>query len=168
MDVRPLEIPDKDPLEVSPVADTVMWKEFKPCPNMLPYTNGKILDDEKVIIHFSGSIGEPEVFKPNAWVCLPDVFGDVGGRSETLREWRSPDAPVEGPWPRALRAGALVVKPTTAPGARFTAPLDGLARICVSCCCSVEITIVPGPMPVADDAASVLVRIGMLVYRWLV
>ena len=25
-DVRPLEIPDEDPLEVSPVADTVVWK----------------------------------------------------------------------------------------------------------------------------------------------
>ena len=43
-----------------------MWKEFEPCLNMLPYANGKILDDEKVIIHSSGSTGEPEVFKPNA------------------------------------------------------------------------------------------------------
>ena len=65
-DVRPLEIPNEDPLEVSPVADTVVWKELEPCPNMLPYANGKILDNEKVIIHSSGSTGEPEVFKPNA------------------------------------------------------------------------------------------------------
>ena len=43
-DVRPLEIPDEDPLEVRPVADAVVWKEFKPCPNMFPHTNGKILD----------------------------------------------------------------------------------------------------------------------------
>ena len=57
MDIRPLEIPDEDPLEVCLVADTVVWKEFEPCPNMLPYANGKILDDEKVIIHSSGSTG---------------------------------------------------------------------------------------------------------------
>ena len=66
VDVRPLEIPDEDPLEVCPVADTVVWKEFELCPNMLPYANGKILDDEKVIIHSFGSIGQPKVFKPNA------------------------------------------------------------------------------------------------------
>ena len=65
-DVRPLEIPDEDPLEVRPVADAVVWKEFEPCPNMFPHANGKILDDEKVIIHSSSSTGEPKVFKPNA------------------------------------------------------------------------------------------------------
>ena len=75
-----------------------MWKEFEPCPNMFPHTNGKILDDEKVIIHSSDSTGEPEVFKPNVWVCLPSVFGDVGGWSETLWEQCSPDTPAEGPW----------------------------------------------------------------------
>ena len=56
-----------------------MREEFKPCPNMLPHANGKTLNDEIVIIHSSGLVGEPEVFKPNAWVCLPGVFGDVGG-----------------------------------------------------------------------------------------
>ena len=30
VDVRPLEIPDEDPLEVCPVADAVVWKEFEP------------------------------------------------------------------------------------------------------------------------------------------
>ena len=39
-DVRPLEIPDKDPLEVRPVTDAVVWKEFKPCPNMFPTQMG--------------------------------------------------------------------------------------------------------------------------------
>ena len=70
-DVRPLEIPDEDPLEVRPVTDAVVWKEFKPCPNMFPHANGKVLDDEIVIVHSSGSTGEPKVFEPNAWVCLP-------------------------------------------------------------------------------------------------
>ena len=51
---------------------------------MFPHANGKILDDEIVIIHSSGSTGEPKVFEPNAWVGLPSVFGDVGGRLETL------------------------------------------------------------------------------------
>ena len=51
VDVRPLEIPDEDPLEVHPVADVVVWKEFEPCSNMLPHANGEVLDDEVVIIH---------------------------------------------------------------------------------------------------------------------
>jgi len=53
-------------LEVRPVVDAVMWKEIKPCPDMLPHANGKVLDDEIVIVHSSGLIGEPEVFEPNA------------------------------------------------------------------------------------------------------
>ena len=76
---------------------------------MFPYANGKILNDEIVIIHSSGPAGEPEVFEPNAWVGLPSVFGDVGGRLETLREQCSPIRPAEGPWPWAYRARAPVV-----------------------------------------------------------
>ena len=64
-DKRPLEISDEDPLEVRPVTDAVVWEEFKPCLNMLPHANGKILNDEKVIIHSSRPVGEPEVFEPN-------------------------------------------------------------------------------------------------------
>ena len=78
-DVRPLEIPDEDPLEVRPVADAVVREEFKPCPNMFPHADGEILNDEKVIIHPFGSAGKPEIFEPNTGVCLPSVFGDVGG-----------------------------------------------------------------------------------------
>ena len=66
MDIHPLEISYEDPLEVRPVVDAVVWEEFKPCPNMFPHANGKILDDEIVIIHSSGLTGEPEVFEPNA------------------------------------------------------------------------------------------------------
>ena len=65
-DICPLEISNEDPLEVRLVTDAVVWKEFEPCPNMFPHTNGKILDDEVVVIHSSGSTGEPEVFEPNA------------------------------------------------------------------------------------------------------
>ena len=78
-DIRPLEISDEDPLEVRPVADAVVREEFEPCPNMFPHADGEILDDEIVIIHPSSSAGEPEIFKPNTGVCLPDVLGDVGG-----------------------------------------------------------------------------------------
>ena len=83
-----------------------------------------------------------------------------------LWEWCSPDAPAEGPWPRALKAGAPVVTPTTAPGARFTASLDGLAGICGTCRHMVDSVITLGLMPVANGATGVLVRIGPLVYRW--
>ena len=40
-DICPLEIPDEDPLEVCPVADAVVWKEFEPCPNMFPTQMGR-------------------------------------------------------------------------------------------------------------------------------
>ena len=97
MDIHPLEISDEDPLEVHPVVDAVVREEFKPCPNMFPHIDGEILNDEIVIIHPSGSVGEPEIFESNIGVCLPSVFGDVGGRSEVLWERRSPDTPVKGP-----------------------------------------------------------------------
>ena len=40
-DVRPLEIPDEDPLEVRPVADAVVREEFEPCSNMFPTQMGR-------------------------------------------------------------------------------------------------------------------------------
>ena len=39
-DICPLEIPDEDPLEVRSVTDTVVWEEFKLCPNMFPHRWG--------------------------------------------------------------------------------------------------------------------------------
>ena len=109
VDIRPLEISDENPLEVRPAADAVVHEEFKPCPNMFPHANGKILNDEIVIIHSSGLAGESEVFEPNARVCLPGVFGDVGGWSETPQERCSPDMLDEGLWSRALRARTSIV-----------------------------------------------------------
>ena len=53
---------------------------------MLPHVDREVLDDEVVIIHSSGSVGEPEVFEPYTAVRLPDVPGDVGGWSEALWE----------------------------------------------------------------------------------
>ena len=90
-DIHPLKNSDKDPLAVRPVTDAIVREEFKPCPNMFPYVDGEILNDEIVIIHRSGSTGEPEFFEPNIRVCLPGVLGDVGGRSEALWERRSSD-----------------------------------------------------------------------------
>ena len=71
MDIRPLEIPDEDPLEIYPIADAVVREEFKPCPNMFPHADGEILNDEIVIIHPSGSVGELEIFEPNTRKLLP-------------------------------------------------------------------------------------------------
>ena len=81
-DIHPLEISDEDPLEIRLVADAVGRKEFELCSNMLPHADGEVLVDEVVIIHSSGSVGEPEVFEPYIGVCLPGVPGDVGGWSE--------------------------------------------------------------------------------------
>ena len=65
---------------------------------MFPQADGEILDDEIVIIHPSGSVGEPEIFEPNTGVRLLDVLSDVGGRSEAPREQRSQDTLTKGPW----------------------------------------------------------------------
>ena len=54
--------------------------------NMLPHTDGEVLNDEVVIIHPIGSVGEPEVFKPYTEVHLHSILGDVGRRSEALWE----------------------------------------------------------------------------------
>ena len=61
-----------------------MREEFKPCPNMFPHVDGEILNDEMVIIHPFGLVGELEIFKPYTGVRLPSVLGDVGGRSKAL------------------------------------------------------------------------------------
>jgi len=160
VDIRPLENSDEDPLEVRPVADAVVREEFKSCSNVFPHADGEVLNDKVVIIHSSGSAGEPEVFEPYTGVRLPSVFGDVGGRSEALWEGRSLDASAKGPWSQAIRARALVVRSATMPGVRFTAPLDGAARARAACShrLSMYIIIMPGLTLVVDDAASVLVR----------
>ena len=99
MYICPLEISDEDPLEIRLVADAVGREKFKPCSNMLPHVDGEILNDQVVIIHSSGSTGEPEVFEPYIGVCFPGVSGDVGGWSEALWELHSMDATTKGPWP---------------------------------------------------------------------
>ena len=144
-----------------------MRDEFKPYSNMFPHAYGEILNDEKVIIHPSGSVGEPEIFEPNTGVCLPSVLGDAYGWSEALWEWRSPDMPVKGPRSRAIRARTPVVWPAIMPGARFTAPLDGPAgaRVAYPRHRPMDVIIMRGLMPIADDAASVLVRTEVFAYR---
>ena len=170
-DIRPLEISDKDPLEVRLVVDAVVREKFKPRPNMLfPHVDGEILNDEMVIIHPSGLAGEPEIFEPNIGVCLPSVLGDVGGRSEALWEWRSPNMSAKGLWSRAIQVGTLVVWPATMPRACFTAPLDGSVetRVAYPHRRPVDIIIMLGLMPVANDATSILVWTGPFMYRRLV
>jgi len=83
-DIHPLEISDEDPLEACPVTDAIVQEEFEPRPNMFNHTDGEILNDEKVIIHPSGSVGELEIFKPNTGVHLLGVLDDVGGWLEVL------------------------------------------------------------------------------------
>ena len=66
--------------------------------NMLPHADGEVLNDKVVIIHSSGSVGEPEVFEPYTGIRFPGVFGDVGRWSKALWERRSLDASTKGPW----------------------------------------------------------------------
>jgi hypothetical protein len=95
--VHPLEVPNIDLLELCPATDVVGRQEFEPRSNVLPDTNGEILDDEKLIIRSSDPISEPEVFQPYNRVRLLGVFGDVGGWSEARWKRRFLDATNEGP-----------------------------------------------------------------------
>ena len=151
-----MEIPDEDPFEIRPVVDAVKQEEFEPCSNMLSHADGELLNDEVVIIHCSGSVGESKVFEPYTGIRFFDVFGDVGGWSEALWERRSLDAPAKGPWSRAIRARTPVVWPVTMPGVRFTAPLDGLdeVRVAYPHCRPMDVIIMPDPTPVADAGLS--------------
>ena len=65
---------------------------------MFPYIDGEVLNDEVIIIHSPGSIGEPKVFEPYTGIRFPGVFGDVGRWSEVLWERRFLDATAKGPW----------------------------------------------------------------------
>ena len=133
-----------------------------------------VLNDEVVIIHSSGSVGELKVFEPYTGIRFPGVFGDVGRRSEALWERRFLDATAKGLRSvravRAVRAGTPVVRSATMLGVRFPAPIDGPARAHVACPHHrpIDIIIMPGLMPVADDVASVLVRTKLFAYRWSV
>ena len=51
-----------------------------------PHADGEILNDEVVIIHSSGLVGEPKVFEPYTRVRFPCVSSDVGGWLEALWE----------------------------------------------------------------------------------
>ena len=137
---------------------------------MFPHANREVLNDEVVIIHSFGSAGEPEVFEPYTGIRLPDIFGDVGRRLEALWERCSLDALTKGPWSQAIWAGTPIVGSVTMPGACFTAPLDGLARAHVTCPHHrpMDVIIMLGLMPVADDAASVLVQTKPFMYQWSV
>ena len=78
-------------------------------PKHVPHVDGEILNDEMVIIHPSGSVGESEIFEPNTGVHLPSVLDDVGGRSKALWVRRSLDTPAKGPWSWAIWARTLVI-----------------------------------------------------------
>jgi hypothetical protein len=69
---------------------------------MFPHIDGVVLNDEVIIIHSFGSVGEPKVFEPYIRICLPGILGDVGRRTEALQERRSLDASAKGPWSRSI------------------------------------------------------------------
>ena len=77
------------------------------------------------------------------------------------------DATAQGPWSLAIWAGTLVVRSATMPGVCFTAPLDGLAGTHATCSHHrpMDVIIMLGLMPVADDAMSILAQTELFVYR---
>ena len=85
-------------------------------------------------------------------------------------EWRSLDAPANGPWSRAIQARTLVIGSVTAPGVHLTGPLDGSARARDACSHRrpVDVIVILGLMPVVDDAASISVWPKAFMHRWSV
>ena len=108
MDIRPLEVPDEDPLEVRLVADAIAREEFKPSSNMFPYVDREVLNDEVVIIYPSArqasrksSSHIPGFVSPVYLVML------VGGRKRYGNDalWmRQPKACGLGPFGLGLRS----------------------------------------------------------------
>jgi len=135
-----------------------------------PHADGEILNDEVVIIHSSGSAGKLEVFEPYTGVHFPGVFGDVGGWSEALWKQCSLDATTKGPWPRAIRARALVVWSATMLRMRVLVLLDGKAEAHAACSRRhlMDVIIAPGMASIVDDAASITVRPEPFTHRWSV
>ena len=126
---------------------------------MFPHADGEVLNDEVVIIHSSGSVGEPKVFKPYTGIHFPGVFGDVGRWLEALWKWCFLDATGKGPWSRAIRVGTPIVWSATMPRVRFPAPLNGSAGARAACSHRplMDVIITPGLIPIVDDTASVSV-----------
>ena len=89
--------------------DAVVREEFEPSSNMFPYVDREVLNDEVVIIHSTGSAGEPKVFEPYTRVRLPGILSDVGRWSEALWERRSLYVMTKGPWSQAIWARTSVV-----------------------------------------------------------
>ena len=170
MDIHPLEISNEDPLEIRPVVDAVGREEFELCSNMLPHTDGEVLDDEVVIIHSFGLAGELEVFEPYTGVHLPGVPGNVGGQSEALWEQHFLATVTKGPWPRAIWARAPVVRLASMPGVHVFALLDGQVSAHTACSRrhSMDVIIVSGMASIVDDATSVTVWPESFAHRWSV
>jgi hypothetical protein len=63
---------------------------------------GKVADDEVVVVRPSQLAGQPVVRKPQLWPRLPRVLGDSSRGPEPVREQRSSYGPAEG-----LRTGWL-------------------------------------------------------------
>ena len=133
----------------------------------VPHVDGEVLNDEMVIIHSSSFAGEPKVFEPYTRIRFPGVFGDVGGWSEALWERRFLDATAKGPWSQSIQARTLVVWSAIMPGVRVPTALYGLAEARAACsrCPLLGIIIMPGLMPIIDDAASVTVRSEQFAHR---
>ena len=110
-----------------------MREEFEPCSNMFPHADREVLNDEVVIIHSSGLVGEPKVFEPYTGIRLPSIFGDVGRRSEALWEQHSLDASAKGLWSWTIRARTLVIRSATTPRVHLAGPLDASVGAHATC-----------------------------------
>ena len=132
-----------------------------------PTQDREILNDEVIIIHSSGSAGEPKIFEPYTGVHFLSVSSDVGGWSEALWERRSLDATTKGPWPQAIRAGAQVVWTAASPGVGVPTLLNGQAKIhaTFSRRHSIDVIIVLVMVSIIDDVVSIMVWPEMFVHR---
>lgn len=84
--VGTLEVAYEDGAEVRPIPNATSWQILEPCTRRVGQENGKVLNDEQVIIRTPDATGEAVVLQPYAGVCVTRVLGDVGRSPETRWE----------------------------------------------------------------------------------
>ena len=81
---------------------------FQPCSCRIGQEQGKVANNEIVIIHITGLAGKPIILEPYSGVHFPRVFQDVGWWSIPWREDGVEDVSAEGLRPQQAGAWALV------------------------------------------------------------
>jgi hypothetical protein len=93
---RALEVSSEGLDQVVPVGDLRRRQMLQPGPGGVGEEQGKVADDEIVVVRSSQLACQPVVRKPQLWPCFPRVLGDGSRGPEPGREWRPSYGLAEG------------------------------------------------------------------------